>query len=78
MSLLLTLNIFHTLFYVPIVNSEYVIAGWERGSMSELFPRLLGHLSTFSSFFGGTSVSLPEVDLKFSEELGMLLESVFD
>ena len=29
-SLLLTLNIFHTLFTVSIVNFEHVIVGWER------------------------------------------------
>ena len=36
-SLLLTLNIFHTLFYsVSIVNFEHVIVGWERSKRERL------------------------------------------
>ena len=31
--LLLTLNIFHSFFSVPIVNFEHAIAGWESYSM---------------------------------------------
>ena len=51
---------------------------WKGYSIFELFLRLLGFLSTFSSFLGTPSISLPWVDLKFSEEIEILLVGVFD
>ena len=51
---------------------------WKGYYIFELFLRLLGHLSIFSSFLGSSLISLPWINWKFLEEMEMLLGVIFD
>ena len=51
---------------------------WKVYYIFELFLRLLGHLSIFSSFLGSSLISLPWINWKFLEEMEMLLGVIFD
>ena len=51
---------------------------WKGYYIFEIFLRLLGHLSIFSSFLGSSLICLPWINRKFLEEMEMLLGVVFD